>query len=240
MSKPSAKKKNKTKMTKKKAQGAIDVLKGLLSDHRPFHSEYQIDNFIVGAAGRDVWSQYKQAIRELRQRFGSLKSSYLDRELVSVDLEEFNEKEVKAGSIDERRNVINIVKAEMKREDIDMMIADIEREFRRFFAIALTLKKKLVADHGELSEGVRQMLETQSWLFKAIDMAALDVMRFGVFSPNTIQMIASIPDGTNGKDLFDTVTNRESAVNWLKAPRSRHFGRIDEPAVDVPKLIGKV
>src|SRR5512139_1594951 len=52
----------------------------LLADYRPEHSEFQIENFIVGCG--HPWGQYKQALRELSARHSAvLESSEQIREL---------------------------------------------------------------------------------------------------------------------------------------------------------------
>ena len=48
-------------------------IKKLLNDHQELHSEFQIENFIIGNQG-DKWAQYKQSLREIKARYEKLES----------------------------------------------------------------------------------------------------------------------------------------------------------------------
>ena len=45
----------------------------ILVDHQELHSDFQIDNFIIGSQG-DAWAQYKQCLREIKARVENIES----------------------------------------------------------------------------------------------------------------------------------------------------------------------
>ena len=50
-----------------------ELIKNLLKDYEGCHSDFQIDNFIIGSQG-DAWAQYKQCLREINGRVEILES----------------------------------------------------------------------------------------------------------------------------------------------------------------------
>jgi hypothetical protein len=51
-------------------------LKAMLDDHQKYHSNLQIDRFIIYKSGVTPYGMYKQALRELYSRYESMKREW--------------------------------------------------------------------------------------------------------------------------------------------------------------------
>jgi hypothetical protein len=157
-----------------------DVIEKLLMDYRSKHSEFQIDNFIIGNQGC-VWSEYKQALREIHGRYISLISQ-------KEDLEMFDLKKSWRWPFGRRSSIIKS-RRERSRFALANGISETERELDRFVELAVELKKEI----GDIDPVKRQVLEADSWLQKSVRMAAVDLIVNGRIGQSTIGMIISLP-----------------------------------------------
>ena len=127
-----------------------ELIKNLLKDYQPKHSQFQIDNFIIGNQGCN-WSKYKQALREIDGRYNSLIGQ-------KEDLELFDLKRVWRWPFG-RKAQIRAIRRKRDRQTLADNIAETERELRRFVEIAVKLKERI----GKLDYEKRKVLESDSW-----------------------------------------------------------------------------
>ena len=66
------------------------MLDNFKNDFEMFHSKLQIRDFILLKNGQTEWGVYKQALRELFSREGSLRTLYASKAKILIDLEEKN------------------------------------------------------------------------------------------------------------------------------------------------------
>lgn len=163
----------------------------LLSLHRPYHSELQIDHFITGRAGLTTWGMFLQALRELNGRFEGMKSLSAERRL--ADIERRRQERIASNSQDALAGEEAEVKAEqavMRLDSIDRNIRDTWRELERFYAQAVALRARLPA---ELTPDVRDELERERWVALLKRAAALDIVATGTVSAGTRDSIWALP-----------------------------------------------
>jgi hypothetical protein len=213
-------------------------------DHQSFHSEFQIDNFIVRKNGVTTWGQYKQALRELLSRESSLKSLYVNIRQIEIDL-------------DEVEYEIDILKAsqdikdgfELRRKELDRLscieglkgsedtLKDTIREFTRFYNITAHLKDKL----GDITPEKRLKLEDAHWLYSTKKKIAEDVMETGTISLETRRSINAFPTEkrielrrllANKDEVREMATNFDSLIP-LDLPSG-----LDKPVENIQKFIG--
>lgn len=191
----------------------MDTLKELLDDHQEFHSDLQMDHFITIRAGGTSYGQYKQALRELTKRYKALKTMYVDRELDKLDV---SEAETKAATCPEGitispRSRLLLAKARMKLEDMNHTIRDAEREFKRFYAQAVALKKKF----PDLTPEKRQELDLEMWEHHIQKMAALDFISRGRINENTVSLIQCLPMETRAKLCEAILKDPKKCMDWF-------------------------
>ena len=156
----------------------FDNVEKLLSDLRPEHSEFQMENFIIG--GGHPWGQYKQALRELSARhLAMIEAGEKIRELKALISTE-RRKWFGRGHVNGHEAKLAALKESRKSK---------AREYYTFYRIARDLKKQL----GEITPKRRRELEAEMWLDKARRMAALDLMTTGGIQRQTAEFLTSLP-----------------------------------------------
>ena len=157
----------------------FDNVEKLLSDFRPEHSEFQMENFIIGEGGHP-WERYKQALRELSARHSAMiESGYRIHELKKHIAKE-RAKWFGRGRVNGHEAKLTALKDSRKSK---------AREYYTFYRIARDLKKQL----GEITPKRRRELEAEMWLDKARRMAALDLMTTGGIQRQTAEFLTSLP-----------------------------------------------
>lgn len=159
----------------------------LLDDHQMFHSELQMDCFITAKAGGTPYGMYVQALRELHKRWRGLKGLYAERELIFIDIAEFE-----SGTLDDideffenARNTVRLAQKRSQLDEVEANIADTEREFSHFYGQAEALKEQI----GELTAEKRERLEREFWVFKAKEQAARDFLTAGRVTEKTLELV---------------------------------------------------
>ena len=178
-------------------------IKELLTDYQRAHSEFQINNFIVGAAGDD-WAQYKQALREIASRFDQIEDYPLQIELAEIELKEIKARRAWFSKTKKARREIEIVRAERRIEASKRKEKETRRELAEFVARAVELKAAI----GELTDEKRRELEARSWEDKARKLAALDLISGGGISRTTSEFIFSLP-AESRRRLIDTISTND-------------------------------
>jgi hypothetical protein len=161
-------------------------IKNLLNDYQELHSEFQINNFIIGNQG-DKWAQYKQCLREIKARYVSVESDKAQLGILKTRPKQ-------------RRlfwpSKINIAKRKLEENSWQKQIQSLcdaigerERELDCFLKQALRLKEKI----GEITDERRQQLELESWTDKGRRMVAIDQILMGRPSHQTFEFVLSLP-----------------------------------------------
>ncbi len=117
--------------------------------HLKYHSNIQIDSFIVRKNGGTDYGDLKQAIRETRKRWSSLKRLYIELErwkiedarlqrayddFVPENLDDPSSRDPQKDMEDRELARLGLLEHRMGREELDDQIADTKREFCRFAA----------------------------------------------------------------------------------------------------------
>lgn len=187
-------------------------LQDLFNDHQLYHSEFQMDALITVRAGGTVYGQYKQALRELYKRYRGLKQLYSELALSEVDIDELKSKYT-VDPFEKRRNQINLNTKILNLDEAKKNIEDTEREFKRFYAQAASLKEII----GDLDDEKRDQLDKDMWIFKMKEMAAVDFITTGRLLNNTIEFIAASPIEMR-KELLNSIRpdKQGSLIDWFE------------------------
>jgi hypothetical protein len=156
----------------------MDV-ENLLKDYQGLHSDFQIENFVIGNEG-DKWAQYKQCLREIKARIGDAESEeaklrYLETKNKMPWLKRLLHRKVIA-------NGNNLTGLKNKR-----------KEKKREFDCLVKIAKQLKAQIGEVTDERRQQLELESWTAKGLKLAAIDILSSRTISNQTYEFIFSLP-----------------------------------------------
>lgn len=213
-------------------------LQNLLEDHRLYHSEFQQDYFITTRSGGTIYGQYKQSLRELYKRFRGLKGLYHEREMLQVDIDELEEKilnECNFNKFEQRRNKLNSEKKQLDMIELNKNVEDTEREFKRFYQHASSLKEQI----GELTEEKRNQLDKEMWIHKLKEIAAVDFISNGRLKNTTVELINSVPinDRYELLTLTDSTKphNIDKLVSWYMTKDEKL--ELKEIEVDLKKLL---
>jgi len=158
--------------------GIIKKAEVLLTDYRPEHSEFQMENFIIG--GGHPWGQYKQALRELSARHASMIEMSEQVKKLKEEIARRRRRWFGGRSVIEFERKLDRAKHDRKAK---------AREYFTFYRIASDLKKQL----GEITPKRRRELEAEMWVDKARRMAALDLLTIGGLQRQTAEFITSLP-----------------------------------------------
>lgn len=150
----------------------------LLVDFRPEHSEFQMENFIIG--GGHPWGQYKQALRELSARHHAMLESGEQIRELKIEIEKKQWRWF-------GRNGVNGL--EIKLAALKDSRKSKAREYCIFYRIARDLKRRL----GEITPQRRRELEAEMWIDKARRMAAIDLISLGGLQRSTAEFLTSLP-----------------------------------------------
>lgn len=140
-------------------------LAALLKDHQARHSDFQMDYFITQRSGLTPYGCYKQALRELKLRYGVLRDLYISRIGLEAEKQIADEELSLCEHIKQPQTTLVRIKVEKCRaslEDNLDVIAETEREFLHFLGQAKALK--LIV--GELTPEKRRAYEREFWTEK--------------------------------------------------------------------------
>jgi hypothetical protein len=184
----------------------------MVEDHLVYHSNFQMDHFIVEKNGFTVYGMYKQSLRELYERFNELKRSMASLESLKLDIKEINSKHYDGQYVEHRRE---LDKAQMLCEarGLAKSIEHRIRELVRFYYQAASLKKKV----GDLTPKKRDELEAELWYFRIKKQAAMEMIAHRTITTNTIENILALPLKYR-EDLFYKVLNEPvTLVDWIRS-----------------------
>lgn len=152
------------------------------------HSEFQIDNFIVGRGNFTPYARYKQAQREADKRERGADELLLAIDDLILDIEALQARWCFTRTGSRRRD------NELKRKRLALAGARRafevnEFELQRFRELAETARKEL----GELSPERAAELDAEMWESKLRAMVATDLIVHGRLSGPTLELLVSVP-----------------------------------------------
>lgn len=176
----------------------MERVERLLADYQAKHSQYQIDNFIIGKAG-DGWARYQQALREIDDRHRGL----IEKK-ESLEIHELSRPKRIWGISRRARRLREI--ATLRHERVSEYalrdIHDTERELNRLIELAEVLRSRW--GRNDLTPGKRAALDADSWRIKALKMAALDIFISGRIGQRTAELIGALPE-KDRKDVLKKI-----------------------------------
>lgn len=200
------------------------MLKKLLNDHQLYHSEFQQDNYITGRAGGTLYGQYKQALRELYKRFRGLREAHCDRKKLEVEIEECLYNSENGDQFEQKYAKIEHERKTMQREEIDRLIKDTAREFKRFYQQAKALKEQI----GELTDERRKKLDKEMHVFKLKEMAVLDFVTAGRLSKQTYEFLMAFPKEDRLKLAEEIKRNNQRMIEEYERRDGNYFKTLPE------------
>lgn len=205
-------------------------LNELFKDHQLYHSEFQQDYLITTRAGGTTYGMYKQALRELYKRYRGLKQLYGEKELLQVDIDELEVSKAD-NEFEQRKNDIKHAQKVMQMEEMDKNIEETEREFKRFYQQAVTLKQQI----GELTEEKRNALDRDMWEYRLKETAAIDYISQGRLLNTTVENIMSLPIEWRHR-VLEEVKDHTKLIDWYENRQANIA--LPESEVDIKLLMG--
>jgi len=190
------------------------MLKELFKDHQEYHSQLQHDHFIVAKGGGTLYGQYKQSLRELYTRFGTLRGKWHAIQNIEIDIKELDHQLNPTNGIglegfEKERQELKLSKHKQGLFFLKKTFDEIKREFDRFYSQSCFLKEKI----GVLDDKKRHDLDTEMWIYRLRCNAATDYMTTGGLKRSTIELINSLPKKMR-IDSFNQIGDAQKAIDW--------------------------
>lgn len=189
---------------------------GLLLDFEIYHSEFQIDYFIIGQGGRGhLWGMYHQTLREIHTRQCSLRN--VSMKLLEMDLDIAKE-QIKAKKwaftrlqkLDRAQAAANYhAKVHTKRE-ANQQKRDTERELARIIYHARRLKEQV----GDLTPERRRQLSEDFWVQQIKQKIALSLVQTGALPLDMYQLLSVLPEAVRD-EIRPALDNPEAVVKMM-------------------------
>jgi len=206
-----------------------EELGSLFGDHRKYHSERQIDSFIVARSGLTPYGRYRQSLRELWSRYSSLWSAWRELQELQIDLEEAEARAEFESDFDRRRHVLKVQDLRVRKDSKVFAVREISREFARFLAHARAWKEQV----GELTDERRRVLDDEFWRETFRNMAGLDVVQSGAVSRKCWALVSTLPKRER-LPLLAELQNTAQLRNYIV---SREMPELpSEPTFKVPTM----
>jgi hypothetical protein len=190
-----------------------DKIENLLQDHQKFHSEYQIENFIIRSQG-GAWAQYKQCLREIASRYDTIQDMKGDMQLIDLEIERLKNKRFFFRRFSKIKHRIELERKQRNLGNLKKSFADTSRELLAFVRIAEGIKLNFWGN-GKLSGNKKKMLEENMWFEKAKFMMAVDLMTIGNVSKPTLEMVYAMPKKIRGELMSNLSENgRHNLIAW--------------------------
>jgi len=184
----------------------------LLKDHAAGHSDFQIENFIVGSEAHP-WHRYKQCLREIAGRKESIEMGEQEIRYMEEDIGRLKKWDrFSPFSRKKRSRMIAILMA--KRTAGLNSIRNNARELQRFVESAVAIRES----HGfkNLSAEKKRYLEADAWREKAKWMICLDMFCFGNISKPTLEFTYKLPKAVKRELIMQLKDlTREKLQNYL-------------------------
>lgn len=196
----------------------ISELNRFLEITQTAHSSFQIDHFILNATGVTDYGKYKQGLRELTSRYGSLKSSQAERMKKEIEIrrkslelnklrDDANELAVKPDKTRDEEYNLSYVRLDIETAEIELnsLMLGLEtaerqqsetlREFSQFYDRVQQLEKLcgLKGRTGEDRVRKEKELEEQYWLENFKNKMDNSIETAGNIGPDLLEAIKSLP-----------------------------------------------
>lgn len=139
---------------------SLERLREILNDNQTGHSNLQMDRFVTIQHGITPYGCYKQAVREVSNRFYSMLNLWMEMEILKIDERSMQ----KLCETHARRSMnkewLELGKLRLKLMGLQQTYAETKREFVRYLAHADHFKKQI----GELTEQKRDEFESEYWV----------------------------------------------------------------------------
>lgn len=191
-------------------------LKDLMSDFQTFHSDLQIDAFIMEKGGGTTdYGKYVQALREISSRITNLRERKLDIEKLNVEIEkEIYNSEFNENPFDRKLAAIEAKRKQGQLDDLIMVHDDTERELNRFIIHAMELKSRI----GDLDPEKRAILDKEMWLEKIMEYASLDFIVQNKLTRETIEIIRCLPNDLKSI-MLECIKEPDKLLNWFQSDK---------------------
>lgn len=189
-------------------------MEDLLLDLQKHHSLMQIDMFITAKTGVTIYGCFKQALRELNTRRGSL------RELTYASAK-LRKKITKANAAGNRDKMLYLIGC---MEDTLHSKMEIQREHDRFYEQACFLRKRL-EEAGytfPLSQQVRYELELDMWFNILKCNMAIELQTPHGLTKPTMEGIRALP-AAERSILVDYLRVPSELINWFRTSEIEHL-----------------
>jgi len=178
----------------------------LLKDYEHYHSDFQIDNFIIGSQGSD-WFKFKQCLREIKTRRESLETAKDNKVLFQIKKKSIIRK-IRLFFMGQTRRQIFLKNEKRTARGMHENIRETERELNRFVALAIKLKRQI----GDIDPEKRKALEAKAWFKKARQMAAIEMLTQGRPSKQTMEFIISLPKESRKAILIELKSAKPESI----------------------------
>lgn len=210
-------------------------IENLLVDYQIYHSNLQIDHWIIYSNGVDPYGMYKQALRELHARYETLRSGILQS--IKSKIEHDHLEEQARREKDKYAFALLCIEIMGKRVQVgehDRRLSDTAREFLRFYHHAKRLKQQL----GTIDPNSQDALDRASWKTRLRYMAAIDFFTTGRISSGTFRTLMSSPADIRD-DVMHAMQDQPALLEWAKkqAPEFIDMPTADEIDGQIPGLL---
>lgn len=175
--------------------------------HTEAHSNTQIDFFMLGGGGEGhPWGMYRQALRELNGREGSLRGIEHTLALAELELEELEHKRANAApalegptSFEPRRLDIQIAHLKRQIAEDKKRAARALREGQRILEQAALYEARIRAENNwapdyELTEADLHRLDEEFWIHVLRQRCAIHHLQGKPAPVDVVQMLPLLPD----------------------------------------------
>lgn len=159
-------------------------IQDLLQYHRPTHSRVQMDNSITRKTGCTLYGMFKQALRELHERWQALRSA-------AIDILELEHDIAAANGVEGAEARFQQMRRRVRHEALLDGMTATARETVTFYEQACALRATLPA---VLDDDTIEQLELDYWVHWTKKQIALEIEVTGSVSINTLDAIISMPE----------------------------------------------
>ena len=180
----------------------------VLMDYEPFHSSFQIRQFIVFRTGVTLYGAYKQVVREIWARLNGLYGTLGDLRLAKPRFA-LSPPSSPTSWQSKSQDVPPVGFAEFEQF---VALKDTCRELTILLAYATTIRRRL----GNLSRHRVWELEADYWVCRTKLTVARDIIHGGRLGPDTIELVHSMP-GRYREEITNTLATASGVgrlIDW--------------------------
>jgi hypothetical protein len=220
--------------TARREQNAkMNDIKKLLEDVEDRHSDFQIENFMIGKHW-DKWAQYKQCLLEISTRYDSVQTA----KLTIANIKKFDKSKwsgLRLFFMGRKKRFKLLSKMNFDLREAQKIIKNVKPELDCLLKLAFKLKKYF----GEITPEKRCGLERESWQAKALKMAAMDINLTGQPSLQTLEFILSFPKDSQAEILNKLLSEPTDVLLGIKkiGPFQNHQAPSDPRMNQKPILL---